>query len=64
MTDALVGHARKSSAQKTLVSYAVDWCRTHKVELPAEKTLRRLAGSARKQFFEKLYDEVSSRLDA
>ncbi len=59
----LVRCAPTTPTLKKLLEHAVDWCRGHKVELPTEGALRRLTASARRQFFERLYDEVSSRLD-
>ncbi|MFC1833731.1 DUF4158 domain-containing protein [Thermodesulfobacteriota bacterium] len=48
---------------KELLTAAVQRCRDCRLELPREKELRRLVHSARKKFFQDLYQGVSSRMD-
>lgn len=48
---------------KELLTAAVQRCRDCRLELPREKELRRLVHSARKKFFQDLYQSVSSRMD-
>jgi hypothetical protein len=60
----LVEKVDQSPTRGELLDLAVKWCREHRVELPAEKSLRRLVHSARSRFFEQLYSKVSSRLDS
>ena len=49
--------------QKELLSAAVQQCRDCRLELPREKELRRLISTARKRFFQDLYQRVFSRIE-
>lgn len=56
-------HCNLFPSQKELLTAAVKRCRDCRLELPREKELRRLVHSARKKFFQDLYQGVSSRME-
>ncbi|MEI7449942.1 MAG: Tn3 family transposase [Desulfomonile sp.] len=56
-------HSNLFPSPKELLTAAVQRCRDRRLELPHEKELRRLVQSARKKFFQDLYQGVSSLMD-
>ncbi len=63
VSSSLLEHASKLATRKQWCEAAVKKFREIKIELPVEKKFRRLVNSARKQFFNSLYDRVSEKID-
>jgi len=58
----LLARGNELFTRKRMLTSAVDYCRNHRLELPVESELRRLANSARRKFFAALFQAVLTKI--
>ena len=63
LREALSARGNELLTRARMLDAAVDWCRSRHLELPAEAELRRLVHSARRHFFDTLFQSVYTRLE-